>query len=310
MVFDAMKIVVVGGMGFIGFHVVSSLLSKGHSVLVFDRNISEDKFANFVGSNLSFFAGDLNDEKCLEVINDEVDIVINLASSSTPKSSNEDMVGDVQTNLIGSLRLIKKCVDVGVRRFVFASSGGTVYGNPIYIPVDENHPNKPICSYGIVKLAVEKYLALFHELHGLSYCSLRFSNPYGPGQNPSSGQGVVAAFVNKILKGEPIQVWGDGTVIRDFIYIDDLVESIERSVFSENSGVYNLGSGVGYSINQIIDCIAECLDCNPHVDYLPARSVDVKEIVLDISKGVRDFGYKINFSMAEGVKRMCIFFNS
>lgn len=301
-----MNIVIVGGGGFIGSHLANYFLLNGYSVVVFDRFFSKEKFVDFPAGRISFFSGDMNcDNSLSEVIRKGVDVVLHLASSTTPKSSNDDMLSDVKINLMGAMQLIKRCLDVGVGRFIFASSGGTVYGNPLYLPVDELHPNNPICSYGIVKLAVEKYLGLFHDLYGLSYCALRFSNPYGPGQNPHSGQGVVAAFINKAMSGAPIQVWGDGSVVRDFIYIDDLVDSVGKTIVSDVCGVYNLGSGVGCSINQIISYVSESLNVQPFVEYLPSRNVDVKEIVLDISKGVCDFGFCTKYSMSEGVKRMC-----
>jgi UDP-glucose 4-epimerase len=182
------------------------------------------------------------------------------------------------------------------------SSGGTVYGTPNYLPVDEEHCTAPICSYGISKLSIEKYLHLYKHLHGLNYIVLRAANPYGKGQNPLTGQGVIANFIHKMKLEEPIEVWGDGTVVRDYFDVRDLSIITFKALFSDESGIYNIGSGIGLTINALIEIIGGHLSATPNIIYSEGRSLDVKSIVLDCTRVKKVFSWSASIDINSGIR--------
>jgi UDP-glucose 4-epimerase len=207
----------------------------------------------------------------------------------------------VHSNLIDTIQLLESCVEFGVRKVVFASSVA-VYGLPKALPITEEHPTNPISSYGIAKLAIEKYLELFRHLYGLDYIALRISNPYGPYQNPMGHQGVVGMFLHRICKGEPLTVWGDGSALRDYLYISDLVDALELAAEIEpRERVLNVGSGRGTSLNELLRLIARTVGVQPAVEYLPARAVDIPASVLDISRARAELYWSPKTEFAEGV---------
>ena len=238
-----------------------------------------------------------------EIKKNEVSHIVHLASSTLPKSSNEDMKYDITSNVIGTLSLLEVAVKCGVKKLVYLSSGGTIYGPDVSTPIDEDHPTNPICSYGIGKLAVEKYLNLFQHLHGLDYVALRAANPYGPGQNPAGGQGLIANFLHKILTQQTIEIWGDGSIVRDYFYISDLVDLIKVSLESEVSGIFNAGSGAGASINQVLTLLEETLGASTNIAFQPHRHFDVPKIILDCSAAGRVFDWRAKTSLQDGVSR-------
>jgi UDP-glucose 4-epimerase len=186
-------------------------------------------------------------------------------------------------------------------RWVFASSGGTVYGPDALTPIAEDAPTNPACSYGIAKLAIEKYFALYKRLHNIEYVIARLANPYGPGQDPLSGQGVIAAMIYKALIGESIQIWGDGEVIRDYIYIDDLVDGLITISRGRSGQIFNIGSGMGVSLNALAKKIAHALSVNLMLDFKSARAIDVRNNVLNNSKIISEFHWEIKTSFNEGI---------
>jgi UDP-glucose 4-epimerase len=235
-----------------------------------------------------------------------IEVVFHLISTTLPKPSNDNPVYDVETNLVGSLRLLELCRAHRVRKVVFSSSGGTVYGVPATVPIAEAHPTEPLCSYGIQKLAIEKYLQLEHALHGLDYCILRPSNPYGERQRTDVAQGAIAVFLERALRGEPIEIWGDGSVVRDYVYVGDVAEAFVRAVSYEGAQrVFNVGSGTGTSLKELIEKIGALLGRKPAVDYRPARRVDVPINVLDSSAAARHLGWRARTPLAQGLQRTC-----
>jgi UDP-glucose 4-epimerase len=181
------------------------------------------------------------------------------------------------------------------------SSGGTVYGVTAHSPVDEGHPTNPICSYGINKLAIEKYLNLYSHLYGLDFIVLRAANPYGRGQNPLKGQGIIANLVHKMMLGEPLEIWGDGTVVRDYFDVRDLASLTLKALFSENCGVFNAGSGVGLSIHDLIKVVAKNFSITPDVIFSEERKLDVNSIILNCAKARETFGWKASADINLGV---------
>jgi len=295
-----MKTLVLGGCGFIGRHVVKALTAHKIPVVVLD--VHADPLCS--SAHCTYVPGDFSDTEKLEAVMLGFGIthVVHLVSTTLPKTSNEDKAYDIQSNVIQTLRLLDLCVKHKVQRLLFMSSGGTVYGAPQQVPVTEDHPNHPQCSYGISKLAIEKYLFLYQHLHGLNYVVLRAANPYGPGQNPLSGQGVVANFIHKMHSGQRLEVWGDGETVRDYFHVGDLADLTRRALLSSTVGVFNAGSGVGLSLNGLIHVLRQTLDVPADVVYQAARGLDVPAIVLDSSAALRTFGWRVSTPLSSGIQ--------
>ena len=295
-----MNCLVLGGNGFIGSHLVDKLLAEGHSVSVYDKY--EERYRKPL-RQVEYRSGDFGNRGLLSDVLAGVDTVFHLISTSLPKTSNDDPSYDVQSNVIETLFMLEKCVELKVKKVVFISSGGTVYGRPLHLPIDELGPTDPECSYGITKLTIEKYLALFHRLHGLDYAIVRPSNPYGSRQNPNGIQGAIPVFLGKVAQGESIEIWGDGTVIRDYIYIEDLVAGIcQVASYSGAEKIFNMGSGKGYSLNELVSFMEEIIGSELRVVYQEGRNFDVPEIVLDISRANRELGWVPRMGIEAGIR--------
>lgn len=295
---------IYGGGGFIGSHLAEELLSKGYEVTVFDKlNFSKRNLQN-IADKIRVIEGDFNNIIDIRKSLEDIDYIFHLVSSTLPAGSNENPVYDAESNLISSLKLFRECCDRKVKKLIFLSSGGTVYGIPDSIPITEDHPTKPICSYGIIKKTIEDYLYLFQQLHNLDYNVFRLSNPYGERQNPYAAQGAIAVFLNKVLKDEEIVIWGDGEVVRDYIYIKDAAKALATSVTADSqSKLFNLSAGIGYSLNQIIDVIRKVTGKqNIKIRYQEKRSFDVPVSVLDNSLITRELGWKPETSLNSGIE--------
>ncbi len=299
-----MKCVILGGAGFIGSHLAPVLLAAGHVVRVFDRP-DRDRTQAFPWRNdVEWCEGDFVNPVDTERALAGQDIVYHLVSTTLPRTSNENPVYDVESNLAGSLSLLQLAVRNQVRKVIFVSSGGTVYGIPRQIPIPETHATDPLCSYGICKLAIEKYLHLFHALHGLAYCVLRLSNPFGERQRIASAQGAVTTFLHKALTGEMIEIWGDGSVVRDYIYVDDVVLALMAAIDPRTDGhVINVGSGMGQSLNDILAAIETLTSVPVRRRYTMGRPFDVPVNILDISRAQSVLGWRPGISFAEGLAR-------
>jgi UDP-glucose 4-epimerase len=191
-----------------------------------------------------------------------------------------------------------------VRKVVFSSSGGTVYGVPTRLPVDESHPTLPITSYGVHKLTIEKYLHLNHALHGLDYCVLRIANAYGERQRTETAQGAVSVFLERILRGQPLEVWGDGSVVRDYVYVADIVRAFIATLGDPGEArIFHIGAGAGVSLAQLIEAIGAVVGRPPAVEYTPGRRFDVPASVLDCSLARRVLGWQASTPLAEGLRR-------
>jgi len=229
-----------------------------------------------------------------------------LISTTLPGNSNDDMVYDVQSNLVATVRLLGSMVARRVRKIVFISSGGTVYGDPKYLPIDENHPTDPHVSHGITKLAIEKYLLLYQQLYGMKVTILRVANPFGQRQRVETGQGAVAAFLSKALNGEPVEIWGDGSVVRDYIHVSDVAEAFARAVnYDGERSVFNIGTGIGTSLNELVDLIERALGSEVARVYRPSRRFDVPVSILANSLARRELGWERRVTLGEGLALMC-----
>jgi UDP-glucose 4-epimerase len=293
------KALILGGSGFIGSHLVDELLAGGHAVRVLDR-VGERYRETPQG--VDFRPGEYGDTAVLAEALQGIDVVYHLASTTVPSTSNLDPPADIIANLVPTVRLLEQMVDLGVPRIVYLSSGGTVYGNPEQVPVATGAPVKPQCSYGVVKVAAEHYLRMFQTLYGLAPVILRPSNPYGPRQGHLGVQGAIATFLDLMLRGEPIPVWGDGGQVRDYLYVRDLTRLCALVGASTVVGTFNAGSGTGYSLNAVLDVIADTVGERPTVHYSAARSLDVDTIVLDVVETAARFDWSAEVPLRDGIR--------
>ena len=293
-----MNILVLGGSGFIGSHVVDQLLAAGHKVRVFDR--APEHYRSRL-KRVEYRLGSFDDTFQVAEALQGMDAVCHLISTTVPGTSNLDPVADVQNNLVNTLLLLEQMRKKGMKRILYLSSGGTVYGNPEYSPVGENHPLNPISSYGVVKVAIEKYLNMYQQLYGFEPVILRPSNPYGSRQGHAGVQGLIGTLLSRTLAGEALEIWGDGSVIRDYMHVGDLARLCVTALESNSCGVFNAGSGEGYSINEIVELIRDTIDDQLQVNYSEGRDFDVKEVVLDISQAKAEFGWQPEISLAAGL---------
>ncbi|MDK3017286.1 NAD-dependent epimerase/dehydratase family protein [Pseudodonghicola flavimaris] len=294
-----MKVLVIGGCGFIGSHIVDALRSRGLSLRILDR--SPERFRAAL-PGVDYVLHDLTRSPVPDAALQGVDVVVHLASTMVPATSNSDPAADIAENLIPTVRLLEAMRRQGTRRLVFLSSGGTVYGVPQRDPIAEDHPLNPISSYGIVKLAVEKYLHMEQALHGLSYVALRASNPYGPRQGRTGVQGVIGTYLWRHARQEPIEVWGDGSVVRDFLHVGDLADLCVRAVLSDQTGVFNAGSGEGTSIREVVEVIGRIVGREAEPVFRPGRSFDVPRVVLDVTRAQEAFGWRCRTALAPGIE--------
>lgn len=299
-----MKCVIFGGGGFIGSAIAERLLKDGHELRIFERPrvIPYRKFEN--NESVEWVTGDLSSLHDVSHAIAGNDVVLHLVSTTLPKSSNDDPIYDVQSNLVSTLQMLNAMVAHDVRKIIFISSGGTVYGTPKYLPIDEKHPTDPLTSYGVTKLAIEKYLQIFEYLHGIKAITLRVANPYGERQRIETAQGAVGVFLHNAIKGMPIEIWGDGSVTRDYIHVSDVAEAFARAVdYSGLKSVFNISSGVGTSLNELIAVLEEILGKPINRRYLPARPFDVPVSVLSSALAQEELTWKPSISMQDGIAR-------
>jgi UDP-glucose 4-epimerase len=285
----------------LGSHIVDKFLAENHDVCVYD--LYPERFRRSP-NGIKFFTGDFGNVGALsELIATGFDAVIHCVSTTTPKSSNESPEFDIQSNVIGTLYLLDICVEHKVGKLVFLSSGGTIYGDIGTLElVDETHAVRPMCSYGVSKLTIEHYLDVYKHLRGLDYVALRLSNPYGERQSPLRALGALTVFLHRTLKGQSIEVWGDGSVTRDFIYVGDVADAVYRATVRPISGVFNVGTGIGLSLRDILSHISNAAAREPTVDWLPRRSFDVPRIVLNAAKLKSATQWDVRTSLQEGIE--------
>ena len=293
---------VLGGSGFLGSHITDALVERGHTVRIFDRHPPTDTGKWRPRYPVDFVLGDFVSGEGLDKALNRVEWVFHYACTTLPATSNADPIYDINSNLVGTVRLLEKAVQCGVRKVIFPSTGGTIYGCPKQLPIPESHPTEPICSHGITKLAVEKYLALFHHLYGMDYLVLRYANPYGERQNPLGLQGAVSVFLGRIARNQPITIWGDGSAVRDYIYVEDAVEVTLMALEAAcDKRIFNVGSGRGTSLNELVTVIGQVTGRNDLIEYAPPRPSDVPINVLDVSLIRRVTGWQPQVSLQEGV---------
>jgi UDP-glucose 4-epimerase len=300
-----MKVLVLGGFGFIGAHVVGALLTRGHDVRVLEwPGRRPDALVLPRWNGVDLFEGDFLNPDAVNAALEGVEAVIHLVCTVLPEQSNENPIHDVETNVVGTVRMLGLARRHRVRKVVFSSSGGTIYGRAQSIPITEDHRTEPLCSYGITKLAIEKYLELSRQLGHLDYAVLRCANPYGEGQDGSRPQGAVGVFLSRLKEGKPIHIWGDGLATRDYVYVKDVADAfVLATEMDTQSRVFNVGSGRGTSLNELLRVMIDVTGVAPEVTYDRARSLDVPVNVLDVSLARRELGWMPHTGLVDGIGR-------
>lgn len=299
-----MKVLVTGGTGFIGSFVVEALLNNSHEVVIIANSRQLPAYLKTVSNKITYFQGDFGEIDVLEKALPGCDAVIHLAWSTVPKQTKGVTAYEFSSNINSSIILIEKCIDFNIDKFIFISSGGTVYGLPNQIPISELNSTNPISNYGLGKLTMEKLLHLYYHTQNINYTVLRVSNAYGERQNLFKNQGVIGVWLKSILQHKKIEIWGDGSVVRDYVYVTDVANAIVSALqMAEGAAVYNIGGGTGHSLNDIIDVIKNTIEIEFEVNYKPARNFDVATNVLDISKAREHINYHPTVALAEGINR-------
>ena len=294
---------VIGGSGFIGQHLVKALVKQGKDITIIDK----EKLPSIIlPSNIHYVAGDYGDKNFLFNTLKGVDEIIDLAYASVPKTSFEDPVNDIINNLPPSVNLFEVASSLPIKKIVIVSSGGTVYGKAIKLPISENHPTDPISPYGITKLAIEKYASMYHKFKNLPIVCLRPANAYGEGQKPFVNQGFVATAIASALTEREINIFGKEGTVRDFVYVKDVAEGIAAALNQCPPGErYNIGTGIGTSnqdVLNIIAAIAELDNIALRVKILPARSYDVPVNILDSSKLINATDWSPKIALKKGIE--------
>jgi len=289
----------IGGGGFIGTALARCLGKEKFNVHILSKHFPIRK----VEPNIIFHQGNLDDREILERVLPECKTIIHLASSTTPGTSSRQPALEVDKNIAPTLRFLD--ILQGYKHFhmIFVSSGGTLYGNPEFIPVDETHPLNPLSFHGAGKVAIETFLRTFSTFPDKNTTILRPSNVYGPGQPLRSGFGVIRTMLEHVLRGTVMEIWGDGTSIRDFLYLDDMLSALIRLIdFPHDNNTYNVGSGIGYSLNQLKEIIESVCGKKLHAIYRPSRKTDVKAIVLDSSRLIKKTKWYPTASLEQGIE--------
>jgi UDP-glucose 4-epimerase len=296
------RALLLGGAGFLGSHVLDALLEDGWSVRVFDRPRNRTTVQSAPG--VEFREGDFGNRGDVAAALEGCQTVFHLIATTLPKTSNDDPVHDLEANLLSTVRFLDLARQHKVQKVVFASSGGTVYGVPTVVPIPEHHETRPICSYGIHKLAIEHYLHLYRRLHDLDYCVLRVSNAFGERQRPTASQGAVAAFLDTAMRGDEIAVWGDGSVVRDYVYAKDVARAFCLAArYPGTPRIFNIGSGRGTSVNELISSIEALVGRAVSRRYLPGRPFDVPVNILDTSLAVDHLKWRPQHTFSDGLRR-------
>lgn len=304
-----MKIVVTGGAGFIGSHVVDGYVADGHDVLVVD-NLSSGKREN-VNSKARLFHLDIRDPKTAELIRDEQpDVVNHHAAQMDVRRSVADPLFDAEVNIFGTLRVLQAARDAGVKRFLFVSSGGAAYGEQEIFPAPETHPTWPVSPYGVSKRAGELYANFFMSEYRMPFVAFRYANVYGPRQDPHGEAGVVAIFSGRMLRGEPVTVNGDGTQTRDYVFVGDVARVSRLALSHDLTGPVNIGTGIETDVNQLAAAIRDAAGSQSEIGHGPAKPGEQRRSVVDISRAAKELGWKPEVPLRDGLQQTVDWFRT
>jgi UDP-glucose 4-epimerase len=296
-----MKIMVTGGAGFIGSHVVDTFVENNHEVVVVD-NLSTGRLSN-LNPAAKFYEVDIRSPEMAEIFEKEKpQVVDHHAAQMDVRRSVEDPLFDADVNVMGSIKLIELARKYNVERFIYISTGGAVYGEPEYLPCDEDHPINPICPYGASKHTVEHYLYMYRELYDMEYVVLRYPNVYGPRQDPHGEAGVVAIFSGQMLKNAPVVINGDGDQERDFVYVGDCARANFLALQTENTNtIFNLGYGVGTTINEVYENLKDITSYELSADYGPAKAGETRRIFLEANRASKYLDWTPTIDLKDGL---------
>ncbi len=304
-----MKILVTGGAGFIGSHIVDSLIEKGHDVVVLD-DLSSGSVKN-LPRKIRFIKLDVRSNNvCTLFLEEQFDAVFHLAAQMDVRKSVDDPKFDASVNIIGGLNILECCVRHNVKKVIFASTGGAIYGEQDYFPADEKHPLRPLSPYGVAKLSYEQYLFYYKEVYGIDYVSLRFANIYGPRQNPHGEAGVVAIFTTKFLNGDQPVINGDGKQTRDYVYVGDIVDANLLALEYPETGIFNLGTGVEADVNTLYRTLRDLTGVECEEIHGPAKKGEQQRSVLDYSHAKKVLGWAPKVDLEQGLKKTVEYFKS
>ncbi len=298
-----MKIVVTGGAGFIGSNLVDCLLEYGHQVVVVD-DLSSGQKKSLPLENVNFYQLDIRSPQIEDLFKKEKpDVVIHLAAQIDVRISVKDPILDADINILGTLNLLQCCIKFGLKKFIFTSSGGCIYGEGKDLPFTEDHPFQPDAPYGISKLVINNYLEYYREVYDLEYTILALGNVYGPRQDPFGEAGVVAIFAGLLLDGKQPIIYGDGQQLRDYIYVDDVVDSYIRVLDKANGQLFNIGTGLGTSVNTLYQKMAKITNFNGQPKYAPPRLGEIEKTYLDISKAKKLLKWEPKYDLDSGLEK-------
>lgn len=298
------KCLVLGGAGFIGSYIAEELLGAGFKVTIFDK-VKNAKNIEHVINKVRFVAGDMLKSSDIAAVLPGHDSVIHLACSSLPESSMVDPFYEIKTDIIPSMQFIVLAQKYGIKKIVFSSSGGTVYGIAGQTPISETHPTNPLNMYGVSKLTIENILQVYNRNYKMNNISLRTSNAYGEKQRTAGDFGAVAVFLGEIVRGEKITIWGDGSTIRDFIHIKDVAKAFLKALLLDENvmtSTFNIGSGIGTSLNELIVMLEDITGLSANIVYKQARPFDVPVNVLDVSLARDVLSFRASISLYDGLK--------
>ncbi len=304
-----MRILITGGAGFIASHVQDTYIKEGHEVAVLDNLVTGNRAK--LNPKSKFYELDIRSEKIKEVLQEfRPEVISHHAAQMDVRKSVIDPIYDCQVNGIGMLNLLEQGRQCGLKKMIFASSGGAVYGEQGAFPADETHRTDPASPYGITKLLGDKYLQFYQETYGIDAVSLRYANVYGPRQNPHGEAGVVAIFISKMLKGEAPTINGDGLQTRDYVFVADVVNANLAALRPGVKGIYNIGTGIETNVVEIFQNLAKILGFPSAAQHGPAKAGEQQRSVISAQKFQREHGWKPEFSLAEGLKKTVEFFKN
>ncbi len=302
-----MKVMVTGGAGFIGSHVVDLMLEAGHEVIVVD-DLSTGRQSN-LNPGAKFYQVDIRSPEMRDVFAEEhPEVISHHAAQMDVRRSMKEPLFDADVNILGSIKLLELAREFGTRKFIHISSGGAAYGEPIYLPCDEDHPVRPLCPYGASKYTFELYLYMYKENYGQDFTVLRYPNVYGPRQDPHGEAGVVAIFSGKMLQSLPVTINGTGEQVRDFVFVTDCARANLIALEKGAGQVYNLGFGIGTSINEIFQTLREITEYPQQADYGPAKAGETFRIYLDASRAKKELGWEPTFTLHQGLTKTVDYF--
>jgi UDP-glucose 4-epimerase len=297
-----MKVLVTGGAGFIGSHVVDQMIAAGHDVAVVDSLVTGRK------SNLNpkarFYQVDIRDAAALREVfaAERPEVVDHHAAQMNVRRSVAEPQYDADVNIHGSLNLLELTREFGVRKVIYISSGGAAYGEPVYLPCDEDHPVKPLCPYGLTKYAVEMYLYIYQQTYGLDYTVIRYPNVFGPRQDPLGEAGVIAIFTGQMLRDQPVTIFGNGEQVRDYVHVSDCARANVLALSKGSGRVYNLGSETGTTVNQLFQHLKNVTGYQHDANYAPAKLGETFQIYLTAKRAKQELGWEMTIGLEDGLR--------